>query len=528
MTSKGAGDVDIDELLARWPAPSRDDLAWDESADAITAAAVAAGRASHEGLESSSAEALTRPVDLAPEPGEPASTSRDSFAQFTKGLGEHKKMSDDQNRGGSDPPVSSKKMSLKELAERVSKAPPSRTSQAPVSRGPTSTPMPGGPPPLPPSSAPTSTPVPSVRATSTPLPSSPASVRATSTPLPSSPASVRATSTPLPSRPSEAKSDDSGIVDLHAVRQAATTKEKEAAEKAQPATSGLFDEDDAPASKAPESSAAPASAAAGAPVSTAAIPKAAAAKNKSSNNVNLFIGVAVGVVGLAAAFAIVLRDKPVSNDTAKVVSETRLEAPAESQPAGDEEPQPEPPKDEGGLALDDLPAEEDETTAEPAAGGPAGVGGPLAKAEEGAKPEEPSSEGEETAKADKPKLPSGGDLASEIEKAAGSDGSTPEGAEPAAGNPKGKSQNIPAKPSQGSVQAAVGSVMGGAKACVAAADDVSRATITFSSSGAVQSVAVSGWAAGKGAAGCIKSALQGANVGPFSDASYTVGITIRP
>jgi hypothetical protein len=44
----------------------------------------------------------------------------------------------------------------------------------------------------------------------------------------------------------------------------------------------------------------------------------------------------------------------------------------------------------------------------------------------------------------------------------------------------------------------------------------------------VSSVSVSGWASGKPAAGCIKSALQGANVGAFSKPSFTVGVTIRP
>jgi hypothetical protein len=41
-------------------------------------------------------------------------------------------------------------------------------------------------------------------------------------------------------------------------------------------------------------------------------------------------------------------------------------------------------------------------------------------------------------------------------------------------------------------------------------------------------VNVNGWAAGKGAAGCIKSALKSANVGAFSKPSYTVSVTIRP
>ena len=98
--------------------------------------------------------------------------------------------------------------------------------------------------------------------------------------------------------------------------------------------------------------------------------------------------------------------------------------------------------------------------------------------------------------------------------------------EPAAGN--AKTQNIPEQPSQGSVQAAVGTVMGGAKGCVAGADDVSRANVTFSSGGAVTSVSVTGWAAAHGKSSCVQAALKGAKVGAFSKPSYTVGVTIRP
>jgi hypothetical protein len=105
----------------------------------------------------------------------------------------------------------------------------------------------------------------------------------------------------------------------------------------------------------------------------------------------------------------------------------------------------------------------------------------------------------------------------------GADGPTPE---PAAGRPS--NQNIPEQPSQGSVQAAIGAVMGGAKACVAGADDVSRAQVTFSSGGTVSSVSVTGWAAAHGKSGCVQAALKGAKVGPFSKSTFTVGVPIRP
>jgi hypothetical protein len=98
-------------------------------------------------------------------------------------------------------------------------------------------------------------------------------------------------------------------------------------------------------------------------------------------------------------------------------------------------------------------------------------------------------------------------------------------AEPATG---ARNQNIPEQPSQGSVQAAMGAVMGSAKGCVAGADDVTRATVTFAASGAVSSVSVAGWAASHGQSGCIQGALKAAKVGPFSKPSYQFSVTIRP
>jgi hypothetical protein len=88
--------------------------------------------------------------------------------------------------------------------------------------------------------------------------------------------------------------------------------------------------------------------------------------------------------------------------------------------------------------------------------------------------------------------------------------------------------NIPQQPSQGALAAAVRPFVPAAKKCVAGADEASRALITFSSNGAVKSVAVTGWAASNGASGCITSALMGANVGPFWKPSFAFPVTIRP
>ena len=113
-------------------------------------------------------------------------------------------------------------------------------------------------------------------------------------------------------------------------------------------------------------------------------------------------------------------------------------------------------------------------------------------------------------------------------KAVGADGKTVD-ATPAAGStgPQFAAGTVPQKPSQGAVTGAIGAVLPGARACLGPDDAVSRATITFASAGNVQSVSVSGGAAGKPAEGCIKAALSKAKVTPFAEATYTAPITIR-
>ncbi|MCA9630792.1 MAG: hypothetical protein KC766_24150, partial [Myxococcales bacterium] len=56
----------------------------------------------------------------------------------------------------------------------------------------------------------------------------------------------------------------------------------------------------------------------------------------------------------------------------------------------------------------------------------------------------------------------------------------------------------------------------------------SNATIAFGSNGKVQSVAISGPAAGTAAESCIRSALSGARVAPFAKPTFTVRVPIRP
>ena len=88
---------------------------------------------------------------------------------------------------------------------------------------------------------------------------------------------------------------------------------------------------------------------------------------------------------------------------------------------------------------------------------------------------------------------------------------------------------VPQRPSQGTLTSALGRVMGKAKACIGPDDPISRANVVFASAGTVQSVSVSGNAAGKPAEACIKTALSGAKLNtPFAEPTYTTTLTIRP
>jgi hypothetical protein len=83
-------------------------------------------------------------------------------------------------------------------------------------------------------------------------------------------------------------------------------------------------------------------------------------------------------------------------------------------------------------------------------------------------------------------------------------------------------------PSSGAVQAAIGSVLGNARSCVAGDREASRARVVFDSTGAVSGVTVTGPAAGTPAETCIRTALSKARVAPFQKPNYSVDTTIRP
>lgn len=96
---------------------------------------------------------------------------------------------------------------------------------------------------------------------------------------------------------------------------------------------------------------------------------------------------------------------------------------------------------------------------------------------------------------------------------------------PAAGNSDGA---LPDKPSTGAVQAALASVMTAARSCVAGSDAATPATVIFAANGSVKSVVVSGPVQASPAGKCIQSALARAKVAPFAQATFSVGVSVRP
>lgn len=120
-----------------------------------------------------------------------------------------------------------------------------------------------------------------------------------------------------------------------------------------------------------------------------------------------------------------------------------------------------------------------------------------------------------------------GALGDEMRKAVGDKGNDPSPAAGATG-PQFAAGSVPQKPSQGAVTSAIGAVLPSARGCLGPDDPISRAAVVFGSAGTVESVRVSGGAAGKPAESCIQSALGKAKLAPFAEPTYTANITVRP
>lgn len=504
-------------MLASWPAPSSDDAAWENRAAKIVAAATNAPRASD--AELAALSALFAKPALESEPGE-VESSTFSAVNARSASGE-KAMSQDSNAGSSKPSsppaaapsaAASKRPSLKELAARASQA---NAAGSPSIRPPASMPPP------------------SAEAAPQDKQSRPSSSPSIAPPKASVP----------PPRPLEAGKEDSGRVDLNAINQAATPAQIAAAEVAKPAAHDLMSDavgEDKPAAANDTSDGAKvknisearakktkkkgeaaktndAVAAAETAVPAAVAPK----KDDDEGGSGKWVAL-VAMLAIAAGAFFMFRNKEQPPPPAAVVQpKQEVAQPAvDSQKIAVEEPKPA----STGLSIDSLP------TAEPAESAKApGPKVAVAAVETAAPPPTPP---EPVAPTAVPTATGGGkvgDLASEMAKSVGGSTDKPVNADdatPAAG--KTGSQTIPEQPSQGAANAAVRPLAANAKSCVAGADDVSYASVTFSSAGTVSGVNVSGWAAKNGKSDCIKAALKGANVGPFAKPSFTVSVPIRP
>jgi hypothetical protein len=210
------------------------------------------------------------------------------------------------------------------------------------------------------------------------------------------------------------------------------------------------------------------------------------------------IALVAGGLALAAAVALVVRSK--SEAPASVAHE-----PAAVAPAASAAPVAPPAAAEPGIAVEDLPG----------VGAESKVAGPAPKAV-----------ASKAASASKP------EPVAALEKAAPAQAPSPAQPQASAQDPELKPADgrmgLPEKPTTGAVQVALGSVIGGARSCVSGQDRPSSATIVFGSDGRVQSVVVTGAAAGTPAAGCIRSALEKARVHPFAKPTFSASATIRP
>jgi hypothetical protein len=457
-------------------------VAWDDRADAILAAAYAAPAS--KGGPDAVTEALLAAPDLEHEPGEPAAHA----AAAPHSRNGTQQMSDDM----SSKPPPSRRPSLKELAESVKNRP---STPAPSSVRSSD---------LPPSSAGPG--------------SAPGSQRhslkdtlvALDGQLPAPPSARPHTPAPVGQRGSSPSIPGSSPGPISA-----------GPASAPPSSTG-------PASTGPASAPVSAPAVALAPSPPASSPIAIPSTKPSpgvgkaaKQGGGAGVGIVIAVIGLAAAAGFGLYLKSKSATPAPTVAAVETAAPA-AEPVNDapkEAAKPEEKKaDDGVLDLSQLDDATAASSAAPALGGPlpktsaSAAAAPEPSAVAAAEPPKPGGPGEE--------------LGDAIKKRAGGGAGVGEDAEPAAA--EGSKKNLPDVPPTGAVTSAVNAVKGGAKGCVAGAEEPSTATITFGSSGAVQSVTVGGWAAGKSAAGCIKSALQAAKVPAFARPSYSTSVTIRP
>jgi hypothetical protein len=372
------------------------------------------------------------------------------------------------------------------------------------------------------------------------------------------PASSRVSQPSVPEHPSgvmrapEAQKGDSGIVDL-ALAAAADPGAAERAQQTPLASEGLFDEEPVSARPPPAVSqpisqpvsqrvavAAPASVpAASSPLAPPLLvpPALAALAPAKKSRMGLVVGLIMVPAVAAAGLFFVMQLKGRSP-----LAVFRPVAPAviPAKPA----PLPETPiaaasATSGALATNDVDVAPPTATEAPAGTpralahpnrpqlhtGPAAAKAPPPEAQKPAAPEtDPSLIAKNLPPSPVPEASS--TLSEAMKQAAGPVGTMRTADGP--GEPQFAPGSVAQRPSQGQVTGALGAVLPGARSCLPPGGAISRATVTFGSSGAVQSVVISGSASGRPEEVCIKAALSKARVPPFAQASYPTSVTIRP
>lgn len=246
------------------------------------------------------------------------------------------------------------------------------------------------------------------------------------------------------------------------------------------------------------------------------------AKKKGTGGV--IAGAAIAVMGIAAAFAIVQRDRvaPPGAPPASARVEAQPERAAEPPPPNQAAPLPDkaPPVI---VAEAEIPSARPSTPSATSAPTAAVKAPPadIAPTLPTASPAPEIAQGPSTAP---PKVIPGQPDPGPPKPPGGINGEDPDDPPPASSNDNA----IPQEPAPGAISAAFAPFMRTARKCVADATEPSRASITFVSDGSVKSITVTGWAASNGATGCITSAFMGANVGKFWKPVFTVNKTITP
>ncbi|HEY3666842.1 MAG TPA: hypothetical protein VGL19_12605 [Polyangiaceae bacterium] len=279
------------------------------------------------------------------------------------------------------------------------------------------------------------------------------------------------------------------------------------------------------ASKAVAAPAAPSSARVTQAVAAAPAPSRALATT-SSVSAWPKLGAAAAVIALAAGVLFWLRQPtaPIPLVTAKAAPGLAAAPTSEAKPsavnAGAAEPALALQLPPSGVDPNSLPGESPNKAAEAAHEKPALAAGHAAAGV----PSAAASSAEKIVLEDEPASPPATAAAAAVEKPV----EKPLPPDPALRPADSTSGALPAKPSTGAVQAALGAVMSGARRCVAGDDAPSSAVVVFGSDGHVQSVSVTGPASGQSSGACIQAQLGRARVQPFAAASFSVSATVRP